>query len=236
MMKPYNVIINTIFPPSCIACKATTRDVGTLCATCWNHINFITPPFCPKCSAPLEQYSDHDMVCGACMASPPPYNTARALMHYDKHSKPIITQLKYNDKTHFSKYIAEWLYPRFKSLIDPSDFIIPVPLHPKRLRMRRYNQSALIAKHLTEKTQNAQFAADALIRTKNAPPQTNLTYKQRIKNLHHSFECSKRDDIKNKVILLIDDVITTGTTVSQCSKTLLEAGAKEVNILALAKT
>ncbi|MCH2037879.1 MAG: ComF family protein [Rickettsiales bacterium] len=176
------------------------------------------------------------MICGACIASPPPYNKARALMHHDQYSKPIITQLKYYDKTHFSKYIAQWLYQRFKSFIDASDVIIPVPLHSKRLRMRRYNQSALIAKYLTKKAENTQFIADALVRTKNAPPQTNLTYKQRIKNLHNSFECNKRHDISNKVILLIDDVITTGTTVSQCSKTLLDAGAKEVNVLALAKT
>ena len=230
-----NRILNIFFPPACPVCRQYTYDPGTLCSECWNKINFITPPFCDKCSNPIDNGSDHTAICANCLSKPPPYNKTRALLYYDEFSKPIITQLKYYDKTYIAKYSANWLYSRYKDIIDSVDILTSVPLHKKRLSKRRYNQSALIAKHLSKESKSVQFIPDALIRKKNSIPQTQLTFKQRIVNLNNSFALNTKRNIVGKKICIIDDVITTGTTIYQCSKLLVEGGAKEVNVIALAK-
>lgn len=234
-MKILKILIDLIYPPTCISCKKPTHDHGTLCTDCWNEIDFISSPNCTICSTPMPHSSASPLICGTCLNSPPNYHRARSLFSYDENSKRIITRLKYYDKTHIAKHVSQWLYNRQQDFICESELIIPVPLHKKRLNSRKFNQSTLIAKHLSKKT-NIPFIADALIRTKNSTPQTNLTFKQRTKNLNNCFIQNPKRNIQNKRVLLVDDVITTGTTVYQCTKTLLKAGAKEVNVLTVAKT
>lgn len=237
MIKPViNRCLDILFPPQCLSCDQLVGTHGTLCQPCWQHIQFITAPFCNACGLPFEYSIGDDMLCGECIHELPVFAKARSAIRYDDYSRGLVLKLKYADQTQLASVYGPWLARAGKELLDESDLIVPVPLHYWRFITRRYNQSALLADSLHQHT-SIPLIADALLRKRPTKPQTGLSKKQRRDNVRGAFHINPRwqDAIKGKHIVLIDDVLTTAATVSVCAKTLIDNGALRVHVLTLAR-
>lgn len=229
--------LDIFFPPQCLCCDAIVPRHGALCLNCWQSVHFITEPFCACCGLPFEFTLGEGALCGECLRERPAFSRARAAFRYDDASKALIVKLKYQDQLYLASIFAAWLAKAGAELIAASDLIVPVPLHYWRFVKRRYNQSALLARVLGKHIGLAVIP-DALIRTRATPPQTGLSQAERRNNVKGAFAVNPKhlSALKGKNVLLVDDVFTTGSTIEQCSKALLKAGASTVNILTLART
>jgi len=229
--------LDFIFPPQCLTCEALVPAHGTLCLTCWQGVKFIDEPMCYCCGQPFEYTIGERALCGECIKELPPFARARSVFVYDEHSRALVTKLKFSDQLYLATVFGPWLAKIGAEMIGMSNLIVPVPLHYWRFVGRRYNQAALLAEALSKKT-HLPVLPDALIRKKHTPPQTGLSRRQREDNVKGAFAINPRhkDTVKGKHILLIDDVLTTGATLSACARSLIKAGAMQVNVLTLART
>ena len=229
-------LLNLIFPPQCLICKGRVAVHGTLCLTCWNSVHFISDPMCDACGLPFEFDVGGQALCGSCIKKRPTYAHARAAFRYDDNSRKLVTRFKYADQTQLAKIYGDWLAKAGIDLLPQTDFIVPVPLHYLRFVSRRFNQSAILAQQLSKKT-GIKHLPNAVTRTRHTKQQTGLTHAQRAENVRNAFTINQKyaGVIRGKTILLIDDVITTGSTIEQCVKALLKAGAMQVNVLTLAR-
>lgn len=237
-IKPFvDKAIDIVFPPQCLSCKAKVESNGSLCHKCWEAIEFISSPQCVVCGVPFELATSERQICGKCIADPPKYKAARAVFSYDDASSKLITNFKYYDSTASGLHFAKWMLRAGKGFIDEADIIVPVPLHKIRLLSRRYNQSALLCNSLSEVTAK-KVCNKLLIRHKNTKPQAGLSFNMRVNNVKSAFKVNNKfqDEITGKNILLVDDVMTTGSTINSCTKVLLKAGAKNVFVLTIAMT
>ena len=229
--------LNILFPPRCATCGVACEAPHTLCPACWGKLHFITNPQCSCCGHPFGVAVQDDMLCGACLRELPLYAKARAPLHYDEHSKNHVLGLKFYDRTDALPLFAEWMKSFGSACLEGADLLVPVPLHRFRLWRRRYNQAALLAYGLSKIT-SIPVIPDALLRVKHTTPQSDLTRLQRLENVIGAFRVNEKyaARISGSVIVLIDDVMTTGATLKECTKKLLKAGAKEVRVLTLART
>lgn len=229
--------LDALFPPQCLNCEALVPEHGALCLECWRNIPFITDPMCDCCGQPFAYNIAEGAHCGECLKERPPYAKARAVFVYGDQSKQLVTKLKYNDQLYLASIYGAWLAKAGKELVAESDVIIPVPLSWRRFVGRRYNQAALLAGALSKKT-GLPVAPDALRRVRHTPPQTGLSRKQRKDNVRGAFQINPRHaaTLKGKRALLIDDVLTTGATLSGCTQILLKSGVAAVRALTLART
>ena len=212
-------------PGSCLLC-ATDSAEELLCPPCASDLPGLPAALCPRCAAPTT----HSERCGACLRDPPHFDRTLALFHYDFPADRIIHALKYGHQLAVAGWSARRLAERLSGA--EYDFIVPLPLHPDRLRERGYNQSAEIAKVLANRL-NFRLDLDNVRRTRATPPQADLPYKERHKNVRGAFEC--RTDFSGKHLLLIDDVMTTGATVNECVRVLKLHGAASVTVAVIAR-
>jgi ComF family protein len=229
-------LLDFLFPPQCLNCNATVPAQGTLCLSCWQQVRFITEPYCACCGHPFDYALGEQALCGECLRQRPPFARARAVFRYDVHSRALVTKLKYADQTQLASIYGAWLKRFGKELIGVSEVIVPVPLHYWRFIGRRYNQSALLAQALSRQC-GLTVLPGGLKRIRHTAPQPGLTYRQRQDNVRGAFVVHPKHAgaLKNKAILLIDDVMTTSATAGECAKALLKAGAMQVNVLTLAR-
>jgi ComF family protein len=229
--------LDYLLPPLCLSCNEPVGVSQTLCVDCWKAIQFFSPPFCSCCGAPFEVPVESGTLCGACLASPPEFTAARAAMLYNEGSKKLILGFKHADKVHPAPALANWMLRAGQDFWSEADFILPVPLHRWRLLMRRYNQAALLA-HEIGKAARKPVLTNALKRIRSTPSQGHMNKEQRKKNIHGAIKLNPNyaAKIKDRAIVLIDDVMTTGATANECSRVLLRAGAAKVFVLTLART
>ncbi len=231
-----DILLNALFPLTCPACEMENQSFEKgFCPDCFKKINFIKEPLCNICGAPFNYETNSLMVCEKCIKNRPYFDKARAVFLYDNFSKQMILNFKHGDATYNAKFFAKIMFNSYKKLIKDCDVIIPVPLHKARLLKRKYNQAGLISKHLA-KLSNKVFLPLALNRKKNTLSQGHFDENERLKNIENAFEIKNNKDIIDKNIALIDDVFTTGATVNECAKILIENGAKSVFVITLAKT
>jgi len=229
----FSKALNLILPPRCASCQDMVLETKTLCGDCWENANFITAPFCTCCGLPFEIDVSDKTLCLQCAKKRPSFRSARAVFPYDDFSRPLILAFKHGDRTDLAPTLGAWMTRSAGPVIlERCDIIIPVPLHWRRLGNRRYNQAALLAYEISKIT-GLKTRPNLLKRTRHTPPQGHLARMARQKNLQGAFEVT--GDVEGKSILLIDDVLTTGATLLNCTRTLLQAGAKEVNALTLAR-
>ncbi|MBT3916369.1 MAG: ComF family protein [Rhodospirillaceae bacterium] len=231
-----NRALDILFPPQCLCCQALVAETGSLCSDCWQNISFIAGPCCHACGLPFEFELGPEALCGACAQDRPVFNRARSVMIYNAASRDLILSFKHGDRTHAAAAYAGWLKRSGSDLIRHSDLILPVPLHWSRLFHRRYNQAALLAIELGKLT-GLPVDTDSLIRHKKTASQGHKSPSQRLSNLRGAFSVSAQSEqkVKDKHVLLIDDVLTTGATAKVCAKTLFNAGACNVDVLTLAR-
>lgn len=230
-------LLGGLFPPRCVSCGCDVEALHSFCTDCFAKLSLIDAPYCARCGDPFAYDLGKDAVCSYCLQTPPPFAKARAAIRYDDASRKLITRLKYADKQELVPPLSAQLWRIGAKLCTNADLIIPVPLHPKRLRERKFNQSALLAHELARRS-GLGVLADGLLRTENTPPQASLSREQRLKNVKHAFRVNHKHaaKLRGANVLLVDDVMTTGATINACSKALLGASVKDVYVITAAKT
>ena len=230
------VALNVLLPPQCLGCARMVEEPGSLCAACWERLDFLAPPHCAACGFPFEFDHGEDTLCGACARIPPVYERARAVLRYDDASRDLILGFKHADRTFAAPAFSRWMARAGAELLEDADLIVPVPLHRLRLLSRRYNQAALLA-HGIAKASGITVVPDLLVRTRRTPSQGRLSPARRRRNVRGAFAVkgARAGLLKGRRVLLIDDVLTTGATVSACTRALRRAGAKAADVLTLAR-
>jgi ComF family protein len=226
--------LDLLFPPLCIGCRAPVADAG-FCAACWSGLTFLDGPGCSCCGLPFPVALEGENLCAACLARPPAFDRARAILAYDDNSRGAILALKHADRLELVPGFARWLARTGQNLIAQSDVIIPVPLHRSRLWQRRYNQSAELARRLARDFKR-DFDPFALVRSRATPSQGAMaSAKARRRNVLSAFKVPDPGRVAAKRVLLLDDVLTTGATADACARALKRADAAGVSVLALAR-
>jgi ComF family protein len=228
-------LADLIMPPVCRGCSAPLADHDALCPACWGQIEFIRAPLCDRLGLPLPFDTGGLMISAAAAAKPPVYDRARAVASYSGLMRELVHDLKFRDRHDMLRLLARWLREAGRDVIVEAQVIVPVPLSRVRLLQRHFNQSALLAQAVAHGTP-LTYAPLALVRGRKTKQQVGLTRRERQLNVAGAFDVpdAYRSVIANRNVLLIDDVITTGATVGACAKALKKAGARRVDVLALA--
>jgi len=228
-------VLDFLYPPLCMTCRALVRDSGNLCPDCWKKIVFLEGPMCSCCGLPFDFDIGTGTRCASCLAKPPAFDSARSVMRYDEASREPILALKRADRHDLVPAFARWLERSGHDLIAEADVIVPVPLHRWRLWSRRFNQSALLVRALSRLTgKPAQMRV--LVRVRPTRSQGDMpSAKARRRNVRGAFKANPVAAIRSRSVLLIDDVLTTGATVDACARALKRAGATKVLVLTLAR-
>ncbi len=228
--------LNLLYPPSCIACQGATGEPHGLCPTCWSGIRLIERPFCEKLGTPFQVDLGQPLLSPAAIADPPVFQRARAVAEYDGTASLLVHRLKYNDRLELARALGAMMARAGAELLADADVIVPVPLHRWRLWRRRFNQAMALARIVA---QDSALPCDPslLHRIKRTRRQVGLTKAQRQENLQGAFRVppEAKPWLKGKRVLLIDDVLTTGSTANAASRALLRGGAASVDILAFAR-
>ena len=229
--------LDVLLPPRCPSCGGIVDAHHALCAACWGALTFIEPPFCASCGVPFELEAGEGSICADCLAAPPGFAPLRAAIVYDEASQPMVLRFKFADATHCAPTFASWMARAGADVLQDADWLVPVPLHPWRLLMRRYNQAGLLAGALSRRC-GVPEAPLALRRTKRTTPQSRLSRAQRTRNVRGAFAVAPawRDRLRGKRIVLIDDVSTTGATLSACAATLKSCAVADISSITLART
>lgn len=217
-------------PPRCAGCGLIVDEVHSFCVDCWSQVEFLGEGGCSTCGMPLAA-TDADE-CGMCIAKPPRIQRTRSAVAYDELSRSIAIRLKYGRKVALARTMARYMAPLLGS---PGEAIlVPVPLHRGRLWRRGFNQSALIAQELAKRT---GYRADPHIlkRVRRTPALKGMNLRQRRKVVAGAFEAKARAELEGRTVVLVDDVLTTGSTANACARALQKAGASRIELVSWAR-
>jgi competence protein ComFC len=239
IIKLISGLKDIIYPKTCLICKqnlAANCPDEFVCIKCWAAIKKNTPPFCRRCGRTLDKESLAKTYCSACLKTPLYFDRAFAPCIYEGAIKDLIREFKYRKTDYLADTLSKLMVDFIREYdlpISSIDVIIPVPLHPARLREREFNQAELLTKNIASAFA-LMVSADNLVRLRHTRTQTELESSKRLENVKDSFSVKSPDRVKGKNILLVDDVMTTGATSSEASRALKNAGANKVFVLTLA--
>ncbi|MCD6168994.1 MAG: ComF family protein [Candidatus Latescibacteria bacterium] len=226
-------LLDFVYPPYCCLCGTRLQEgEKVVCEGCWGEVKPLQGPFCPNCGYPVKPGADE---CAMCQQRGWTFRQVGVLADFQPPVQQLIHLLKYKGKRSVGTRLGAMLSQALQGRPQwqRADLIIPVPLHRSRLRERGYNQSLLIAKALAERLQKP-LRQELLVRRRNTRSQTKLNVAQRVENVSGAFQVKYPVEVREKRIILVDDVITTGATADACSRSLVNAGAKEVLVAAVA--
>ena len=233
LQQTLETAITFLYPAQCRVCEKPLglESVPYMCGECWNDIPLIEPPWCEICGIPNIIGK-----CDACATSDPRYGKLRTIAYYESALQQAIHLFKFEKRTSLAKPLTQLTMEHIPDdcNITEYDFILPIPIHKKRLRERGFNQATLLAKGLA-RTTGIQVVTDALVRHRNTSPQSSLDREARQTNIVGAFKLQKKEVVRNKRILVLDDVFTTGATVREAVKVLWNADPVEVDVLTLAR-
>jgi ComF family protein len=227
-------VVDGVLPPRCLACGATVGEPGSLCGPCWAAITFFAPPWCATCGRPFPHPMGDGALCADCARRQPNWDLARAVLRYDRHSRRLVLMLKHGDQTHLAGAFGRWMLRAGGDVLVGADLLLPVPLHWTRLFVRRFNQAALLAQAIRG-AGGPPVGADWLVRRRRTPSQGLLGPTARARNVRGAFALRRGRSVAGKRVVLIDDVLTTGSTAEECARVLRRAGAAHVGVLVLAR-
>ncbi len=227
-------LLEFFLPRLCLFCGAAVGEAApvAVCPECEGQIEWVESPLCTCCGAVFTSRDGADRVCGDCQAELPPFTRARAAAVYDGPAAQAVKRFKFNRQMAFLPVMQHWLQrPLCLELVADADLFIPVPLHPKRLKQRGFNQALFLAKAFPQ----VPLGREAVVRVRHTVPQVELKPKERRDNVKGAFAVPDPALVKGKNVLLLDDVYTTGSTVRECAKVLRRAGARQVEVLTVAR-
>ena len=223
-------MLDFALPPRCAGCGTIVGDVHSFCADCWTTVEFLGDSGCSCCGMPLQ--ATEQTSCARCLAQPPKIARTRAAVAYDELSRSLAIGLKYGRKVAIARTMAHYMAP----LVQPTGeaLLVPVPLHRSRVWMRGFNQSALVARELSRRL---KIDTDAMLlrRVRRTPPLKGMSPVQRRKAVSGAFRVTDKPAVAGKTIILVDDVLTTGSTTEACARVLRRAGAARVELVTWAR-
>lgn len=227
--------VNILLPSCCYLCGTPTCHSLNLCSLCLSVMPWLKH-CCSYCANPMPAMdNDGIRICGQCLKQPPLFEKTSCLFLYEKPASILITQLKFQHRLLLANSLGNLLKNKLNPMLQNNqpDLLIPVPLHPMRLRQRGFNQALEIARPVSH-FYNIPIDKTSLIRTRSTLAQSEIPAKQRYSNVKNAFQCNRK--LKNLHVLLIDDVITTGNTIHECCKALKNAEALKIDVCAVART
>ena len=227
--------LDFLLPLRCVSCTSSVGTPDSLCADCWQKISFIEKPWCQRLGTPFAYDVGEGSWSPQAIASPPIFDRLRSVAFYEGPARDLVVALKFFRQRELAKPMGRWMSRAGSELLKEDSLIVPVPLHWLRLLSRRFNQSADLARVIAKEC-GGQFEPELLKRRKKTRRQVGLSAKARQKNVRSAFSVdqTRSGQIQGRHVVLIDDVITTGSTIAACSKTLLSAGAASVDVLTFA--
>ncbi len=236
LARARDALIDAIYPPRCLTCTQATEAAHGLCPACWRDTHFIAGAVCSTCGTPLVGEAEDGDRCQSCLDHPPAWDRGRAAILYAGAGRRAILGLKHGDRLDMVRPLAGWLAAAGGRLVAEADVVAPVPLHWRRLIRRRYNQSAEIARHLSRRSGTA-FVPDLLTRRRMTRPQERMDRAERHANQAGAIVVTpaRAGLVAGRAVLLVDDVLTSGATLSACAEACRAAGAARVDVLVLAR-
>jgi competence protein ComFC len=233
-----NILVDIIYPKICLACKSKLREQSCIetivCAECWEKIKKNLPPFCQCCGRHLEKFTSK--ICPTCLRKQQHFDRAFSPCVYEGVIKELVHAFKYRNKDYLgltlSRLMTEFI-KEYNVPVDLLDNIIPIPLHKTRLREREFNQAEVLSNYISKEFRKTVLS-NILMRHRYTKTQTGLKDNLRLLNVKGSFSIKQSENIRGKNILLVDDVLTTGSTASEAAYALKNAGANIVFVLTLA--
>jgi ComF family protein len=225
-----------LFPPACPGCGRMLARHAAVCQACWSSIAFIERPYCEVLGVPFSHDLGAGILSAEAIANPPDFDRLRSVCAFDGAAKSLVHSLKYRDRTELAGMMAGWMVRSGHQVLADCDALIPVPLHTFRLMSRKFNQAAELAGVISRLTGKPTLAS-AVRRTRNTEHQVGLGRSGREENVRGAFKVTERgkQDVLGKRIVLIDDVYTTGATVSAISRVLRRAGVTDISVLTFAR-
>lgn len=234
----WNGVESLIWPARCAGCRvrvfAEGGELGNriFCSDCEQTLIPVSSPLCPRCGLPYDgRGSDH--LCGECLATPLVFDKLAAAYRYGGAIADALKGLKYGRKTHLARPLGQMMIPVTERLPAP-DLIVPVPLHARKLRARGFNQSALLGA-VVESALRVRMDTGTILRVRPTRPQAGQSREERIANIRGAFQITHARRVQGKRILVVDDVVTTGTTVREVARVLRRSGACAVYAVAVAR-
>jgi len=236
MARVARSVRDLVYPPACCQCGVTIAEHGGLCPACWTTVRFIERPFCEVLGTPFPYDEGEGAVSPEAIAEPPVFDRLRSVALHDGPVRHLVHQLKYRDRTDLVPMMASWMVRAASAELAASDAVLAVPLHRARLLGRRFNQSAELARHVA-RLAGKPFLPGTLLRTKRTQQQVGLSASAREANVRGAFRIAegRAAHVLGRRIVLIDDVYTTGATVSAAARVLKRAGATGVTVLTFAR-
>ena len=234
LAAPLRTVIDLVLPPRCPACRVIVDGDGRFCADCWRGLAFITAPQCARCGTPFDHDRGPGAECGACLAQPPRFTSARAALAYGGPARSVLLALKHGDRLYLAAMMADHMTRVAGPVLVPGALLVPVPLHRWRLWRRGFNQAALLAQALARQS-GADIDLTALVRVRATPPSVGMGRAARAANVRGAFRVVAPARIRGRDIILVDDVLTTGATVDACARHLRRAGARSIHVLTFAR-
>jgi ComF family protein len=229
-----DALLSVLLAPRCAACTCLLDRPtdGPVCSTCWNSILPLTPPLCDICGDPLPSWRVVTLPlarCARCRRLSRPIDRARAIGAYDGALRSIVHALKYDGRRSLARRLGVLMRSRGADMLVGANLVVPVPLHPARRRERGFNQAEDLARHL------GLPIVLALRRVRRTPAQAELPAAQRHGNVKDAFAVSRAGSVIGQIVVLVDDVSTTGATLDACARALKDSGAREVRALTAAR-
>jgi len=242
-------MLDILFPKVCPSCGEVPLGREEICRICLEEIRFINNwEFCAKCGVPFgyynsqEQGEDFDIVpqkadnlCGKCVKGTYSFDKARSIAIYEGTIRDMIISFKYEGKIGYAEALLDIITANFPDDLDEFDCVVPVPLHLDKLRLREYNQSVILAGGIAKRL-GVMCDLFGLRKTRDTIPQIGIRDEsERRRNVKGAFSAAEDGRFKDRSVLLVDDVFTTGSTSDECSKMLLKSGAYKVQVLTLTR-
>jgi len=231
-------LLHAVFPPECLCCGMRVETDFAICGACWGDTPFILGAACDLCGVGLPGQSTEGgpLICEECHGIARPWSKGRAVLHYAGNGRKLVLGLKHGDRAEIARAAGPWLARAGADLLTDTPLIVPIPLHWRRLADRRFNQAALLARALAATT-GCDWLPDALVRARHTATQEGRDREARFRNLDSAIRVHPRRaaSIKDRSIVLIDDVMTSGATFSMAAQACHAAGALQVCVMALAR-
>lgn len=229
------MLLDVLYPPLCPGCECRTGSHRAICGRCWASIRFVERPYCAVLGIPFSYDPGEGSLSPQALATPPDFDRLRVVAAHEGIIRSLVHALKYRDRLEVAPMMASWMVRAGGDELAAADAVLPVPLHKRRLFMRRYNQSAELSR-LVAKLADVEHLPASLVRRRATGRQVGLSRKARKRNVDGAFLVpgACRHAILGRRIVLVDDVYTTGATANAAARALKRAGAADVTVLTFA--